>query len=92
MDLLEVLGDIALAQNMLKEEDGKEVPDEVPHIMDQNFKKLNNGLKLVDKNSKEFKIIETYTYNTMGYRKVKIIVSKQTFFLKTKLPLFNKKL
>lgn len=74
MDLLEVLGDIVIAQNMLKENEAADVPDEVDHPLDVNYKKLGNNIKLLDKKSDTYKIIETYTYNTMGMRKVKILV------------------
>jgi len=63
MNMLEVLGDIVIAQQMLKEAEGKGV-EEVDNPLDVNYKKIGNDMKVLGKNSKEFKIIETYFDNT----------------------------
>jgi len=63
MNMLEVLGDIVIAQNMLKQTEARGT-EEVDHPLDVNYKKLGNTLELVDKNSKEFKIIQKYFENT----------------------------
>ena len=64
-ELLNVLGDIALAVSLHK--DGAEtVGDDVikPHPLDEHYKSLHCKLALVDKTSEEFKIIEKYTEQT----------------------------
>jgi len=63
MQMLEVLGDIVTAQSMLKEAEARDV-EEIEHPLDTKYKALKNDLKLLDKKSKEFKIIETYFENT----------------------------
>jgi len=72
MDLLEVLGDIVIAQNLLKSEANGD-SDEVDHPLDVQFKKLRNKLKPLDHSSEEFKIISTYTKNTQGYFNLQIL-------------------
>lgn len=69
MDMLLVLGDIEIALSLEKEKDKKiaeSTADEIPHELDTNYGLLNCGLDLVDKKSKEFKVIETYTKMTAG--------------------------
>jgi len=75
-DLLEVLGDIEVAQKMLSAEQdkSKNQPDSVPHPLDVAYEKLNNTLELVPKNSAEFKMISTYLNETKSsYSKLEII-------------------
>jgi len=57
MDLLEVLGDIEMAQELIKK-GGDDDAGEVDHPLDINYKKLNNPLKPLDRNSKEWKHIQ----------------------------------
>lgn len=60
MDLLTVLGDIEFAQSLLeKNEEQIKEEIEVEHPLDVNYKKLNNNIQPLDKNSDEFKTIET---------------------------------
>jgi len=73
LDLLEVLGDIVVAQNLLKEGEGEEDLEVVAHPLDVNYNKLNNEIELVEKDSDEWKWIKTYTNNTMGMRKVELM-------------------
>lgn len=78
MDMLLVLGDIALAQEMEKERDkmagSKKDKDKPAHPLDVNYNLLKCDLERVDPKSKEYKILETYTDNTKcaGWRPVKI--------------------
>jgi len=74
LDLLEILGDIVIAQNMLNQDKGEdEEHEEVDHPFDINYKKLKNNLVPISRDSHEWKWIETYTHNTMGYRKVELL-------------------
>jgi len=72
LDLLEVLGDIVIAQNMLNQEEGEEL-DVIDHPLDVNYKKLKNTIVPLSRDSEEWKWIETYAYNTMGYRKIEVM-------------------
>lgn len=54
MDLLEVLGDIEVAQKMMDEQKGS---SEDP--FDAKYASLKNDLKPLDKDSKEWKLVET---------------------------------
>ncbi|XP_050414615.1 protein mono-ADP-ribosyltransferase PARP3 [Patella vulgata] len=75
MDMLMVLADIELAQEMTKEKDKmmtEAVKGEVPNPIDVNYDMLKCELELVDPKSNDFKLIETYTDQTQGYRKIKL--------------------
>ncbi len=73
-DLLETLGDIVVAQNIIKVNEGEQGnSDEVPHPLDVSYRSLKNKLTPVAKGSDEWKWIETYTKNTEGHRKVEIL-------------------
>lgn len=65
-ELLHTLGDIAIGVTAA-DTTSTEHPD------DANYKALNASLKLLDPESKEFKIIEKFTEATQGHRKCKII-------------------
>jgi poly [ADP-ribose] polymerase 2/3/4 len=73
-DMLDALGDVVKAQDLLKKgaQDEGEV-EEVPHPIDVNYNNLNNDLTPLDKGSDEWDMIERYTNKTMGYRKVKVM-------------------
>lgn len=73
-----MLSDIELAQSMQEqsEKDEKKKVDEStlpPHPADINYDMLKCGLDLVDKKSKEFQIIDTYTKQTQGWSRCQII-------------------
>ena len=60
--MLQVLGDIELAQTMKKEKEkavSKDV-EEVPHPIDVDYGLLKAKLTLVDPKSNEFKVIKCY--------------------------------
>ncbi|KAI7807659.1 protein mono-ADP-ribosyltransferase PARP3 [Triplophysa rosa] len=61
-EMLLVLADIEIAQSLKAESEKakEEMVDTVPHPIDQNFQSLKCKLTLVDKKSKEYKIIEKY--------------------------------
>jgi poly [ADP-ribose] polymerase len=63
MDLLEILGDIELAQRVQNEGEDDE-DDEIDHPLDINYKKLNNTLTPVEKDSEEWEYIEKYVAAT----------------------------
>jgi len=65
-ELLNTLGDIAVGV-AASDTQSDENPD------DANYKALKASLELVDPNSEEFKIINTYTEATQGSRKCKVI-------------------
>lgn len=66
-DLLAVLGDIEQAQNLLaKKKSGGGGGGDQPHPLDANYGVLKSTITPLDKKSKEFKIIETYSNNTQG--------------------------
>jgi poly [ADP-ribose] polymerase len=82
-DLLNVLNDIEIAQELTskakakakKEEDVSKLPK---HPYDEKYETLHCDLDVVDKKSKEFKVVETYVNNTKleggwGGSKAKII-------------------
>jgi len=62
IEMLNVLIDIALAQNLLKKT-GKQRGGRL-HPLDDKYEKLTTKLTPVEKNSKSFKIISTYLNNT----------------------------
>jgi poly [ADP-ribose] polymerase len=73
MDLLEVLGDIEIAQGLLKEAESDH-EKEIEHPLDINFKKLKNDLGYLEKNTKEYKMIEQYLKSTgPSYRKLELL-------------------
>lgn len=61
-EMLLVLADIEVAQSLKAESEKakEEMKDTVPHPFDQNYQSLKCKLSLMDKKSKEFKIIEKY--------------------------------
>lgn len=61
-EMLLVLADIEIAQSLKAESEKakEEMKDTVPHPVDQNYQSLKCVLSLMDKKSKEFKIIEKY--------------------------------
>uniref|UniRef100_A0A671Q956 Poly [ADP-ribose] polymerase n=1 Tax=Sinocyclocheilus anshuiensis TaxID=1608454 RepID=A0A671Q956_9TELE len=61
-EMLLVLADIEVAQSLKAESEKakEEMKDMVPHPVDQNYQSLKCKLSLMDKKSKEFKIIEKY--------------------------------
>ncbi|NP_956795.1 protein mono-ADP-ribosyltransferase PARP3 [Danio rerio] len=61
-EMLLVLADIEVAQSLKAESEKakEEMEDTVPHPVDQNYQSLKCSLNLVDKKSKEYKIIEKY--------------------------------
>ncbi|KJE95327.1 poly synthetase 3 [Capsaspora owczarzaki ATCC 30864] len=72
MDMLDVLGDIATAQALLKAQDAEaekvaETVEEVDDPLTVNYKALNASLVPVDRNSAQFKAIEAYTKNTSSH-------------------------
>jgi len=72
--MLAVLADIEQAQSIQKDKsDESKISAAKPHPHDVNYGLLKCKLEVVDQNSEEFKIIETYTTNTKGYRKCEII-------------------
>lgn len=75
-DMLAVLGDIALAQKLANEQKEGETAEvvEVDHPYDVNYKTLKCDIQPLDRNSKEYKIIQTYLNNTMGdWRKLQLL-------------------
>lgn len=67
MDMLHVLGDIEIAQNLMKEKEAKEEGmEEVDHPITANYKMLHCDLTPLKKEDEEYKWIENYTYNTKG--------------------------
>jgi len=67
VDLLNTLGDIEVAQSLLKSLKPEQDTDaEIPHEFDRNYALLGNELRLIDKQSDEFKIIEKYCRATQG--------------------------
>ncbi|KAL0978326.1 hypothetical protein UPYG_G00169020 [Umbra pygmaea] len=76
-EMLLVLADIEIAQNLKAEtekaQEEMEV-EKVPHPLDQNYLSLNCKLSLLQRDTEEFKVIETYLKATANsYRKPKII-------------------
>ena len=71
MDMLEILTDIESAQDVIgKQKSGSEM-----HPLDLKYSKLGAELKPLSKNSKEYKLINTFFNNTKkgSWRKAKII-------------------
>lgn len=82
MDMLNVLGDIEIAQGLLKDtasKDKKKRKSEIkPNPIDLKYNTLNSDLELVKPGSKDFKVIDTYLKNTGtrgGWRSVKRIMN-----------------
>ncbi|XP_064633352.1 protein mono-ADP-ribosyltransferase PARP3-like [Lineus longissimus] len=73
-DMLAVLGDIEIAQSMQKQKQKtlSACKSDIPHPLDVNYELLKCDLDVLDKKSKEFKVVDTYCKNTQGYRKVVI--------------------
>eukprot|EP01095_Lingulamoeba_sp_RSL-Kostka_P012534 TRINITY_DN4989_c1_g2_i2.p1 TRINITY_DN4989_c1_g2~~TRINITY_DN4989_c1_g2_i2.p1 ORF type:complete len:638 (+),score=261.82 TRINITY_DN4989_c1_g2_i2:47-1960(+) len=66
MDLMSILGDIEIATS-LEKKSGSQISmdlDEIPHPLDQKYSQLGSRLTLVDKKSKEFKIIDKFVKGT----------------------------
>ncbi|TRY92956.1 hypothetical protein DNTS_014833 [Danionella cerebrum] len=61
-EMLLVLADIEIAQSLkaASEKTSEEIKDAVPHPADQNYQSLKCKLTLLDRKSKEYKIIEKY--------------------------------
>ncbi|XP_055069456.1 protein mono-ADP-ribosyltransferase PARP3 [Misgurnus anguillicaudatus] len=61
-EMLLVLADIEIAQSLKAESEKakEEMVDTVPHPVDQNYESLKCNLTVLDKKSKEFKIIQNY--------------------------------
>ncbi|XP_029455379.1 protein mono-ADP-ribosyltransferase PARP3 isoform X2 [Rhinatrema bivittatum] len=76
-DMLLVLADIELAQNLQAEkvkEEKKEVLEEVPHPLDKDYEILKCELSLLDPESDEYKLIDTYVEMTgPSYKKLEIL-------------------
>jgi len=80
-DMLSVLSDIALAQELTKKGTKKEGKEEeetdeewLDNEIDKNYDVLKADVEPLDKNTEEYKVIETYLNNTMAdYRKLKIM-------------------
>ncbi|XP_041638823.1 protein mono-ADP-ribosyltransferase PARP3 isoform X2 [Cheilinus undulatus] len=75
-EMLMVLADIELAQTLKSEtEKAQEEVETVPHPLDQDYNSLKCMLKLMDKDTDIFKIIEKYLKATSenGYYKPKIL-------------------
>ncbi|XP_053492698.1 protein mono-ADP-ribosyltransferase PARP3 isoform X1 [Ictalurus furcatus] len=68
-EMLLVLADIEIAQSLKAESEKakEEMMETVPHPIDQDYQSLKCNLTLMDKKSKEFKIIEKYL-NATGER------------------------
>jgi poly [ADP-ribose] polymerase len=64
IDLVNMLGDIAIAQSLLSGADAKTTGDEVDHPTDVHYKALNADLTSVKPGSSEFDYIKTYMDNT----------------------------
>ncbi|HUS30396.1 MAG TPA: WGR domain-containing protein [Kofleriaceae bacterium] len=62
-EMLNVLGDIEIAQTMQKA-DASKAGKLAPHPADENYGKLGAELDVVDSKSKEFDMIQTYIDNT----------------------------
>lgn len=82
MDMLNVLGDIEIAQGLLKDTAGKDKKkrkSEVkPNPIDMKYDTLMTDLELVVPGSADFKVINTYLKNTAtqgGWRSVKRIMN-----------------
>jgi len=82
MDMLNVLGDIEIAQGLLKNTKSKDKKkrkaDVKPNPIDMKYDTLASDLELVKPSSKEFKVIDTYLKNTStqgGWRSVKRLVN-----------------
>lgn len=68
-ELLNILNDIQIAVSMDAAADGGDVAE---NPLDKQFAELRCGLQYVDPKSDEWKIIDTYTKETQGYRKCQI--------------------
>jgi len=77
-DMLNVLGDIELARNLVEQKkagnDSEKGPLEVDHPDDVNYKALDADLVPLEQDSDEYEIIFKYLQNTMGdYRKLELL-------------------
>ncbi|XP_037635658.1 protein mono-ADP-ribosyltransferase PARP3 isoform X2 [Sebastes umbrosus] len=75
-EMLMVLADIEMAQTLKSETEKaqEEMIETVPHPLDQDYNSLKCSLKLLDKDTENFKIIEKYLKATGGgYRNPKIV-------------------
>lgn len=75
-DMLNIISDVGAAVQTQKKtrskKKGKKVALE-PHPVDSAYESLGADLELVDTKSEEFKHITTYTDQTQGYRKCKVV-------------------
>ncbi|XP_043098906.1 protein mono-ADP-ribosyltransferase PARP3 [Puntigrus tetrazona] len=73
-EMLLILADIEIAQSLKAESEKakEEMKDTVPHPVDQNYQSLNCKLSLMDKKSKEYKIIEKYL-NATGRNGISLV-------------------
>lgn len=73
-EMLLVLADIEIAQSLKAESEkaNEEMKDTVPHPVDQNYQSLKCRLSIMNKKSKEFKIIEKYL-NATGREGVTLV-------------------
>lgn len=60
--MLDSLLEIEIAYSLLKTEEGTESKDAI----DVHYEKLNSDINIVDKESQEFDLIETYVKNSHG--------------------------
>jgi poly [ADP-ribose] polymerase len=74
-EMLNVLTDIEIALSLQNKPVAEAAPSDLaPHPADENYKKLNAELTVVDPGTPEYKFIETYTNNTASsYRKPKVL-------------------
>eukprot|EP00005_Dracoamoeba_jomungandri_P005506 CAMPEP_0174260434 /NCGR_PEP_ID=MMETSP0439-20130205/9708_1 /TAXON_ID=0 /ORGANISM="Stereomyxa ramosa, Strain Chinc5" /LENGTH=570 /DNA_ID=CAMNT_0015344681 /DNA_START=41 /DNA_END=1750 /DNA_ORIENTATION=+ len=74
-DMLNVLGDIEIAQELEKlAKEGEKGSGEVPHIMDINYGQLKADVTPLDKNSDTYQILERYLEATKGgYNDLEIV-------------------
>jgi len=78
MEMLAVLGDIEIAMNLTDKKTKKtkkkgETVTEKPNPLDSHYESLHCDLTYVDNDTDEFKLIQTYAYNTSShYKKAKI--------------------
>jgi len=69
LDLLEVLGDMEVAQKMIE----AEAKQEDEHPFDAKYKLLENKIEPLDKNGEEWKRIEQYIENTRQHYKFQLL-------------------
>jgi len=73
IDMLNVLGDIEIAQSLGNDKKQPVVEGEIENPFDKNYVTLKTDLTPLQRGDDMFTVIETYTNNTMGHRKVKLI-------------------